>query len=76
MPRFPFLAFLLCPVVCAETHLVENGMPRAQIVIAEEAPRSVRLAAAELQATLEKMSGASLPIGTEPGEGIPVYVGE
>lgn len=46
------------------------------IVIAEDPPRSTRFAAAELQETLEKISGAKLPIETEPGEGISIFVGE
>ena len=46
------------------------------IVIAEDASRTTRLAAAELQETIEKISGAKLPVSTTPGEGIAIYVGE
>jgi len=44
----------------AESFLVENGEPRAEIVIASDPPRSTRLAAHELQTSLEKISGAKL----------------
>jgi hypothetical protein len=60
----------------AETLLVENGTSRAEIVIAAEPPRSVRLAAAELQTYVEKISGARLPIMNEPsGKNARIYVG-
>ncbi|HEV7403503.1 MAG TPA: DUF4838 domain-containing protein [Chthoniobacteraceae bacterium] len=74
------IALLLAPLTvsrAAEAFLVENGQPRAEIVIAEQPPRTVRLAAQELQTYVEKISGARLPIATQPTEGIPVqlYVG-
>ncbi|MEM1443936.1 MAG: DUF4838 domain-containing protein, partial [Verrucomicrobiota bacterium] len=75
-----FLAFsLLFPgLAWAELFLVENGQAKAEIIIAEEAPRSTRWAAKELQETIEKISGAKLPITTEPGGEaiVQVYVGE
>lgn len=56
--------------------LVRDGKPVAQIVIAKNPARMTRLAAAELQANIEKISGAKLPIVTEPVKGQPaVYVG-
>ena len=60
----------------AESLLVENGKANAVIVITEKAPRSTRLAAAELQTTIEKISGAKLPIESKPGEGISIFIGE
>jgi len=69
---------LLSPLHAAETVLVEKGTPRAQIVIAaEQRPRMVTLAALELQLYIQKMSGARLPIVTEPDAKLPVkiYVG-
>lgn len=63
----------------AETLLVENGAPRAQIVIAaENRPRMATLAALELQRHLQKMSGARLPIVTSLDATLPVkiYVGK
>ncbi len=57
--------------------IVEDGRARAAIVIAGNPPRSTRLAAAELQRHIEKISGARLPIATDPGGDLPVriYVG-
>lgn len=81
--RFPvpvklfLLIFLLCAQAEAETFIVENGQPRAVIVIAESSQRTVRLAAQELQDYVEKISGAHLPIVTQPvNDGlVGIYVG-
>ena len=78
--RLIFLNFFLlgsASIHAAETHLVENGQARSEIVIAEQPQRTVRLAAHELQTYLEKISGAKLPIVTAPTSGVPVqiYVG-
>ena len=62
-------ALLLAPLTAlhaAETLFVENGEPRAEIVLAEKPPRMVTLAAVELRHFVEKMSGARLPIVTKP----------
>src|SRR4051812_12804567 len=74
------LALLLTPLTvsrAAEAFLVENGEARAEIVIAEQPQRTVRLAAQELQTYVEKISGARLPITTQPtaGVAVQVYVG-
>ncbi|NLF72692.1 MAG: tetratricopeptide repeat protein [Candidatus Anammoximicrobium sp.] len=73
------LSVVLCftAPLAAETFLVENGRPRSVIVVAESPPRTVRLAAQELQNYVEKITGAHLPIVTEPGEAatVPIYVG-
>lgn len=47
-------------------------------MIAKEAPRSTRLAAAELRDTIEKITGARLTIRTSPDPQLPnrIYVGE
>lgn len=50
----------------AETLIVENGQPRAEIVISATPQRTVRLAAHDLQTYVQKISGARLPIVTEP----------
>ena len=62
----------------AADYLAEHGKPRAQIVIAENAPRSTRLAADELQTHIQKISGATLPVTTAPNPDVQVhvYVGE
>jgi len=62
----------------AEQFIVRNGRPRAEMIIAEKAPRMVNLAAQELQLYLKKISGAELPITTKPTGDYPVtiYVGK
>lgn len=84
MYRF-FHAVLMLSAAClivpstaaAQTWIVENGNARAAIVIAEDPPRRVDLAAAELQAYLKRITGAALPIRTAPNDEHPVtlYVG-
>ncbi len=65
-----------CGLLKAETFLVEAGAPRAEIVIAEAPARMTTLAAQDLQATIQKISGATLPIVTEPtGKAARIYVG-
>lgn len=61
-----------------EAYIVEEGEPRAKIIIAEEPPRLVDLAARELQEYIKKISGAELPIGTAPSDEWPVsiFIGE
>lgn len=72
-----FVALVVPGVADAETFIVENGRSHGEIVIAEDPPRSVHLAARELQTYLQKISGAKLPIVTEPGElSVKLYVGE
>ena len=45
--------------------LVTNGRPRATILLAADAGEKAKAAAADLQAILEKMSGARLPLATD-----------
>lgn len=57
--------------------LVLSGEPRAEIVIGEEPARMSLYAASELGDYIEKISGARLPVVTEPSEGVvQIYVGE
>ena len=58
----------------AELYLVRDGKPQAEILIAEDPPRTTRRAAEELQIYIEKITGAKLPIGTKPAPGVPVQV--
>jgi hypothetical protein len=55
-----------CLAAPADLVIVEDGQPRATIVVAKDVPETVRrktqTAAEELQAYLEKISGAKLPI--------------
>ncbi len=64
------------PAPAADAFLVENGQARAEIVIAEQPKRTARVAAHEFRATIEKISGARLPIVTRPtGTAVKVFIG-
>ncbi len=54
--------------------IVRDGQPLAQIRIAENSPRMVALAAAELADYVEKISGARLPVVTDGSGGHPVTI--
>ncbi len=72
------LLCILCGHSCAaDTFIVKDGQARAQIIIARQPPRTTKLAARELQTYVERISGAKLPIATEPSGDVPVriYVG-
>ena len=62
----------------AESFLVENGQPRAEIIIAEKPAPAAQLGASELQTYVEKITGATLAIVSKPTGEVPVkiYVGE
>lgn len=78
-----FTAVLLCSTSPLTAHssapqwLVKDGQANARIVIAEEPPRLVTLAANELQEYIEKISGAELEIANSPGEDgkISIFIG-
>ncbi len=78
-----FFSLVLCGIFCVqaargETFLVKDGKPNAEIIIAEKPQRTTRLAAAELQTYIEKISGAKLDIVTRSNEAVAVklYVGQ
>ena len=75
-----FFGLLLSPLAAlhaADTFLVENGQPRAEIVISDKPQRTTRLAAQELQDGIQKISSARLPIVTQPTSGaVHVFVGQ
>lgn len=54
--------------------IVKDGKPNSQIVIAENPPRMVDVAARELQTYVKKISGAELPIVTSPSPDLPVTI--
>jgi hypothetical protein len=54
----------------AEFSLVENGQPRAEIIIAEKPARVAQLGASELQTYVEKITGATLAIVSKPTGGV------
>jgi hypothetical protein len=74
-----FIASLCVPagfVAAAQPLLVENGQPRAEIIIAEKPTRMARVAAHEFRQQIEKVSGAKLPIVTQPtGMAVKVFIG-
>ena len=71
------LVLLSAPTVAGDAYLVENGKALAEIVIAEQPPRTTTMAARELQTYVEKISGVRLNIVTEPTGDVPfrVFVG-
>ncbi len=74
---FALTTLLLAPLQAADMFIVEDGQPRAEIVIAAQPQRAVRLAAHDLQTYVKKLSGAHLPIVTTPGEqAVKIFVGQ
>lgn len=68
--------FAISGQLCAASFLVENGQPRAEIVISDQTARMARVAAYEFRDYIEKISGARLPIVTQPsGKAVKVFVG-
>lgn len=74
------IILLLAPLTvlhAADAFIVEDGEPRAEIVISEAPSRMQRVAAHEFRMQIEKMSGARLPIVTEPsGKAVKIFIGE
>lgn len=76
--------FVVCvatvQMAMAQSFLVEDGQPRARIVISESPSRGTRLAAVELQRYIEKITGAEFDIGTTPAPDgdrpVTIHVGE
>ena len=68
---------VLSSVVAAELYLVEQGQPRAEIILPDQPTRTQRLAAEELQTYIEKISGARLAILQKVGDApVHIYIGE
>lgn len=68
-----------CPThLLAQSFIVQNNQPKASIVIAEQPTRMQQLAADQLQTYILKITGAELPVGTQPSADLPVtiYIGE
>ena len=53
-------------VLCADYRLVENGNPKAELVIGAKPTRAAQFAALEMQHCIKLMSGATLPIVASP----------
>jgi len=74
-----FIFALFLPAIAkAKSSIVENGEPRAEIIIAEKPTRAAEFGAEELQTYLEKITGARLEIGTAltANMAVKIYVGE
>ena len=66
-------AFCIADEAAADrAFIVQDGRANAEIVIAPGPVRLVKLAAEELQTYVTKITGAELPIVTEPGTETPV----
>ena len=64
------------PGYAADQFIVENGIPKAEIVISETPARMQRVAAHEFRMQIEKISGARLPIVTAPsGNAVKIFIG-
>ena len=75
MHRF-LLCLLFASTALAQPVLVENGQPRAEIIISDKPTRMQRVAAHEFRQQIEKISGAKLSIVTQPsGTAIKVFIG-
>lgn len=61
----------------AEPMIVRDGKPQAEIVISDRPPRMTKLAASELQAFVERISGGRLLVTNAPSRDVPaqIYVG-
>ncbi len=72
------VAFGMAGPARAAAFIVQDGAPKAQIVIAEQPTRMQKVAAEELQKYVRKISGAELPIMTAPTDtqAIKLYVGQ
>jgi len=71
-----YLLLLSASTALAQSFLVQDGQPRAEIVISETPTRMQRVAAHEFRQQIEKISGARLPIVTQPsGKAVKVFIG-
>ncbi len=73
---------ILCAIVLipsfshGQEFLIKDGKPLARIVVADDAPKTVRYAARDLQHYFKKISGAELPISGNAEElPMTIYVG-
>ena len=62
----------------AEIFIVKGGQSQVEIIISENPPCPVKIAATELQTYVEKISGAKLPVTNIANIAIPIkiYVGK
>ena len=65
MRRMPFLVMLWAAASLGNVTLVQEGVPRADVVLPDDASETLQLAAKELQTHVALVSGARLRITTE-----------
>lgn len=72
------MCLLFSTSAVADTFIVKDGQPQAEIIVSENPPRAVKIAATELQTYVEKISGAKLPVANVANIAIPIkiYVGK
>lgn len=70
------ISSLTLNVLSGDRLIVDDGVPKAAIVISETPTRMQRVAAEEFRTQIEKISGARLSIVTEPPEDrVKIYIG-
>lgn len=66
----------LASVAATPLTLVEDGVPRATIILGEKPTKAARFAAAEFRHVMKLMTGAELPIAAaRPADGVAVWIG-
>jgi hypothetical protein len=76
MRSFLLSLALAAPLAAQPLVLVENGQPRAYILVRAEAGEWEKRAALDLSATVQKMTGARLPVVHQKQAGFPIVVGQ
>lgn len=70
------LLLLSSTVARGQPFIVENGQPKAEIIISETPSRMQRMAAHEFRQQIEKISSARLPVVTTPtGKALKIFIG-
>lgn len=69
---FALFLFSISAKLSAAPFPVENGTAKAEIVISDSPTRMQRVAVEEFRPQIEKISGARLPIVTEPSRALGV----
>lgn len=69
-----FALLMIAGTASGDELLIKDGQPRAEIIIAADAPRMTVMAAGELQDYLARISGAVLPIRHQRGGDLPLAI--
>jgi hypothetical protein len=74
--KYPLILAFVPLLASAQTFIVKDGVPRAEIIISRQPTRMQRVAAHEFREQIHKISGAKLPILNRPsGSAVKVFVG-